>query len=254
MRNLVAGLSGLLRSRRLRLWLFGFGLLVVVSGVGGWLYVNHAMGALPEWWSPMDGNDEAVRALGADTENEVVSTVNRVRGRGDGARWTITLSEEGMNAWLAARLPRWSANQYPGSFLAVKVRYGQVHIEDGGWLRVGVMVFMKGSAEAGSDEGGQSFSCLMRPFIDENGLLFVELKGAAVGRLPLPTGSAVDYILKNSGVTDSTVREVLMGGGVRVMIQQGKKRRIVLESVEVDDDEKVVTLGWRTEVVSGSGG
>src|SRR5262245_44866853 len=74
----------------------------------------------PAWWGPAAADDAAVTALAAEVENAVVRQITAARppASGDGPYasepWSVSLQAKDANAWLAARLPRWLANQREG--------------------------------------------------------------------------------------------------------------------------------------------
>jgi len=227
--------------------------MVVV--VGGVLYVRHEISALPDWWKPADGTSSETIAVGESTENQVLSEMNRVQGRRDGSEWALELGEEEINAWLAARMPRWAANQFPGSFLAKGVTQAHVRLEEGGVIRLGALVDFDmrgggGGVAVGEDQRVQGISVVLVPKIDEaDGRLRLVISGARIGRLPVPTGSVIGLVIDHFDVPNRELRDLLEGRAVEAEVKRGKNRRMVLESVVVEQGRMV--LGWKTELGNG---
>jgi len=244
--------AGLMRKR----WFQAALLCLVAVLVGGFLYVRHEIGALPEWWKPADGSSRETIALGESTENLVLSEMNRVQGRRDGSEWTLELGEEEINAWLAARMPRWAANQFPGSFLAKGVTQAHVRLEEGGIIRLGALIDFDSRSGGGSgsaNESGQGVSVELVPEIDDaDGRLRLVISGARIGRLRVPTGSVIGMVMDHFDVPNRELRDLLEGRAVEAVVKRGKNRRMVLMSVVVERGRLV--LGWKTELGNGDGG
>jgi hypothetical protein len=77
-------------------------ILVLVLVVSGWLWSS-----APAYWAPRSGDDPMVQSNARKFENAMINTAHR-KPTGD---WSVTITQEQMNQWLAARLPQWLANQ-----------------------------------------------------------------------------------------------------------------------------------------------
>jgi len=94
------------RARR-RLARAGGVALLLIAAAGAW--IAWSIGRTPAWYRPADATRPEVARLGRRTEQFVLEEVHR-RPAGD-RNWSIRLTNEQMNAWLAANLPAWFANQ-----------------------------------------------------------------------------------------------------------------------------------------------
>src|ERR1041385_5952442 len=79
-------------------------LIVAVAGVSWW-----AASSTPAYWQQIDRDDPRVVQRGAAVENFI--STQATSARPDMERWSIELTQEQVNAWLATRLPMWLANQ-----------------------------------------------------------------------------------------------------------------------------------------------
>jgi len=144
------------------------------------------VGWTPGWWRTIDANDPAVAAAGADLENAVASELSRVRpgaaaGSPASARgwrsdeWTVEIGVDEANAWLNTRMRKWLTNR--GASMPDEVRQIEVAFA-AGEVRIGAVVAAGDSARV--------VSALGRPFVDEDGGLWVRGTRLFAGRLRLP--------------------------------------------------------------------
>jgi hypothetical protein len=94
-------------SARRRLVRAGGVVLLLIAAGGAW--IAWSIGRTPAWYRPADATRPEVARLGRRIEQFVLEEVHR-RPAGD-RNWSIRLTNEQMNAWLAANLPAWYANQ-----------------------------------------------------------------------------------------------------------------------------------------------
>lgn len=148
----------------------------------------------PSWWPPRP-DLRAASAIAADLENAVVNQIHAARpmeGPSGGhnesqtenqpagwtsASWSVSLSESDANAWLAARLPKWLANQDEPIQWPAELAVVQSGFEDGR-LQVGAEVL----------DGRQTryVSCQLRLWIDDRGRLWTPADWVRLGRLAVP--------------------------------------------------------------------
>ncbi|CAG0963970.1 hypothetical protein PHYC_00881 [Phycisphaerales bacterium] len=137
----------------------------------------------PAWWDDaVVGNAPAA----LEFENAVLTQLSSVRPPDGGgtyrsAPWRVALSESDINAWLEHRLPGWLRNQdesfrWPAQLSAVRTSW-----------RPGV-VFIGVAITSGSD---QVISMEIVPRIDERGALWLTVRAARLGRLPVPPSWAL---------------------------------------------------------------
>lgn len=79
--------------------------LLVVLVVGAVAVIWRMTWAHPAWYRPAAMSDTAAAQLAEAVENRIIEESHKVRQ--DAAPWTLRVRSEQVNAWLAARLPRW---------------------------------------------------------------------------------------------------------------------------------------------------
>jgi len=79
------------------------GLVAGALGIA-WLVAARLLGP-PSWYAPSATTDAVAGSLGERVEYRLVEELQRVRPPAE--RWTVRVTDEQANAWLAARLPAW---------------------------------------------------------------------------------------------------------------------------------------------------
>jgi uncharacterized protein YpmS len=93
------------RRRRWRVVVLTVTLLILAAiAVPGWL-----VRSTPAYWRPVDVADPQVTARAEEVESRIATQTTSVRPADES--WTLELTEEQVNAWLATRLRQWLANQ-----------------------------------------------------------------------------------------------------------------------------------------------
>ena len=92
------------RKRKSRVWRVIVGLVLVAIAFGA-VWVGIAINDRPAWYAPPDAHDERIINLGHETQNRVITQVHR--GRRENPEWTMRLTADEVNAWLAVNLPGW---------------------------------------------------------------------------------------------------------------------------------------------------
>ena len=64
----------------------------------------------PSWWSPAEAADPNVQALAEQVEYRLIEEAHKARPQD--TPWRLRLTEEQLNAWLAARLRQWIAHEH----------------------------------------------------------------------------------------------------------------------------------------------
>jgi len=102
------------RRTRLRTISIIIGALFAGSLVVAWALLH----AAPSFYAPANAADPQVASSGASVESTVARELSRVRPAASDAGtqyrsepWTITLTHDEINAWLASRLPQWLASR-----------------------------------------------------------------------------------------------------------------------------------------------
>jgi len=168
-------------------WLVAAGMAAALVIAAGFAISATLTRAAPGWWNtPRD--DETARARATAMENAAVSELYRARPRGtDGPpaesaawmseTWSVGLLENDINAWLAARMPRWLEGRpglpdWPPTMSQLQVRF------DNGAVRAGVRV--------DTPDGPRFVTASFRPEIDDRGSLWLRASWVHIGRLPVP--------------------------------------------------------------------
>ncbi|HYE02464.1 MAG TPA: hypothetical protein VD963_04425, partial [Phycisphaerales bacterium] len=150
--------------------------------------------ATPSWWQPPDPADARVQIIAAELEQGATAQLQRVRPEaGSGApgsgAWTVHLSEDEANAWLAARLPDWIASRSRDFRWPEQLGRVQVDFRDG-LVCLGAEVFA--SSGGRNPAAGQHVSASVRPVMTRNGALWTPARAFYVGRLPVPASLVLD--------------------------------------------------------------
>jgi hypothetical protein len=239
------------------------GVLLAVAAVTaalvgtGWVLVR----ARPSWWRQVDVRSPEVQRLAAAVENGLITAMNDVRPTG-GEAWSIRLDEGAMAAWLAVRLPTWAVSQ------------GGLEAWPAGLERVQAC-FRDGAVVVGAElRRGGSWLHVSIPFraeVDDDGVLRVVPGWVRLGRLALPTGTALGALgvredrprhtagagepgvgaplsdLLSDHASPDLARAILSGRGwegrVLVPLADGRRARLVGIVVE----EGALVLRWRDE-------
>lgn len=154
--------------------LLGLGLSIVVVVAILAVVAMNAAAREPAWWTLAAHDPETVSRLAERVENAVVSEIHR--GRTEGQEWSVALSPEQANAWIADRLPKWLANAADQPVGAPEVRV---------WFERGAVLV---AARLGDEQ--RIVTATLRPSIDEDGALWARLDGVAIGRLSAPAAGA----------------------------------------------------------------
>lgn len=172
------------RFPRRRSILIGSGLFLagVITGgvvVAGWLADQR-----PRWWDPIDASNPSTVAAANAVENGAVDLLSLVRPsveRSPGVLtsepWTVRLTPEDANAWLAVRLPMWIRNQSDNFRWPSQVAQLQVD------FRADDVVL---GVRARSHGVERYLWVSLDPTIDADGALWLRATWVHVGRLSLP--------------------------------------------------------------------
>lgn len=188
-------------SRRI-LWIAFIALLVPLTVVLLLIVLSRSS---PDWWSPVDPRLPATRAQAEVVENSFLSQVSLVRPSAPSLTpdqpdlwssedWRMSLKAADANAWLAARLPRWLANQLRAADASV-VPLAQVRfLED----RVSLAFELTHSGRR------QIVAFSFTPVIDDDGALWAREPSVSAGRVTLPAAWSQTFIdLRSSPLTRS---------------------------------------------------
>lgn len=198
----------------------------------------------PAWWTLAAHDPETVSRLAERVENAVVSEIHR--GRADGQEWSVALSPEQANAWIADRLPKWLANASDDAVAPPEVRV---------WFARDALMI---AARLGDEQ--RIVTATLRPYIAEDGALWARLDGVAIGRLSAPAAGSwagerlaalapSDALGDGSASSDADRLVAALAGRSALMdqpvIDLEDGRRVRLAAVRVEDQR--LGLTWVTE-------
>lgn len=180
----------------------------------------------PKWWSPPAASDPQVRQLAERVEYRLVQEAHRARPAGDS--WRLRITEEQINAWLAARLAEWFAHQRDLDW-PDELSPPQVQIEP-----AGVIV---GCSVGGDGRSRFMAARILTAFAEDGVRLRVERLWH--GRLPIP------------GDPISIIRKTLAEHGGARFLQDPQTRRWlgILEGAEPVDPLIRLTDGRRIRLL-----
>ncbi|MBL0921410.1 MAG: hypothetical protein IBJ10_04690 [Phycisphaerales bacterium] len=205
---------------------------------------SSAAGREPAWWTLAAHDPATVGRLAERVENAVVSEIHR--GREDGQEWSVALSPEQANAWIADRLPKWIDHGAGKHTEKPEVRV---------WFERGAVLV---AARLGDRQ--RIVTATLRPWIDDDGALWARLDGVAIGRLSAPGGAAwagerlaalapADALgAEAPGADDQRLLAALSGRNALLdqpVIDLEDGRRVRLAGVRVEEDR--LGLTWVTE-------
>lgn len=111
----------------------------------------------PAWWTPELSSDAHAAELAEDAEKGMTRVLSRERE--PGASWSVEITQDQANAWLATRLERWTRSQHaewPVAVRGVRVGFAEgsvtigVAIDAGGAVRYVSLTLAPDVAKAGT--------------------------------------------------------------------------------------------------------
>lgn len=202
--------------------------------------------AAPSWWTNPRDND-ATRALATEVENAAVSQLYLARSQANGAPpegtswasedWRVALHEEHINAWLAARLPRWLEGQpgvpeWPDDMSQLQVRF------EPDAVRAGVRV--------DTQDGHRFLTASFKPEIDDRGALWLTASWIHVGRLPVPASWVIGSETRPDGALPAELIDTPEAAAMLSMIQ-GKEPMLRVPLLDLEDNRRVRLLDVRVK-------
>ncbi len=148
-------------------------IVVAAALIIGALIIVPRLTAEPEWWTPTLAADADAARLAEDAEEGMTRVLSK--DREPGQAWTIELTEDQANAWLATRLERWARSQHkelPGAIRGVRVSF------DSGVITIGVAADVASSTRYAS--------VTIEPHSAPDGPVRLRLVGARLGVQPVP--------------------------------------------------------------------
>jgi hypothetical protein len=164
--------------------LIGSGLFLAGVITGGVLVAGWLADQRPRWWDSVDSADPGTIAVADAVENGAVDLLSQVRPSRETAPglltsepWTVRLTPEDANAWLAVRMPKWVRNQSDNFRWPSQVAQLQVDFREDD-IVLGVRAVTGG--------GERYLWVTLAPTIDDDGALWLRATWVHVGRLSLP--------------------------------------------------------------------
>lgn len=226
--------------RRLRRFLkrlaLAVGITVVLFGVIVYVALTRFALVAPAWWKPPNPADPRTLEAARAVENGVTTLLHQRHAPEQ--TWTMSLSSEDANAWLAARLKEWVANQDGSWVWPAELSSLQVEFRDG-QVTLGVGLMYRGAVRV--------VSLSVSPRMDEAGALWLPATSVAIGKLSVPVSWAL------SG-KESLLREYLPidaatnAGATRVFDALAGKGPISSRpTMKLSDGRRVQIVGIRSE-------
>jgi hypothetical protein len=216
------------RWRRIGRWLAAtliVAVLVSAAAVGLWRLTWMA----PGWWAPLDPGDEQTAQLAERVEYRLAEEAHKVRA--EPKPWWLEITQDQINAWLAARLPEWVAHAH-GIQWPAEVGLPQINVDKGA-VRLGL--------DLETDAGTRYVVAHLEPSIVD-GELALALDGISVGRLWIP-GSSVTTIVDH--LADTSAGRVLDDPGFEALIALLEGDRRIDPTLTLHDGRRVRVLDLR---------
>ncbi|MFN0133760.1 MAG: hypothetical protein ACKVW3_14675 [Phycisphaerales bacterium] len=196
--------------------------------------------ATPRWWRSVPRDEPATITLAEQVENGLVNRAYRNRDE----PWTVEITAEQANAWLAVRLPKWAANQgqsWPGEVSEVQVAFAP------GRIVLGARVRASGRWHVVSAD--------VSPRIEERGL-YLDARGVSVGRLGASASWAARVaspLIPERAVAPGLMRAALgeepIAREAAVKLEDGRRLRVM----HIEPGEGWLRVTFQTEPIAASG-
>lgn len=206
--------------------------IVLMPPAGALLLLYLALaGATPSWWAERAVPREQAEILAERVERGVATELHR--GRDADQPWTVSISDEQANAWLAQGLSRWLRNR--------RIEWAE-RVPD---LRA---AFEDGSVRVGARTDARVLSAAFNLRIDPEGALWATPSQIAAGSLRLPDSwarsRAMDALERYAQDDAARVREALEGRAPildRPVFDLGDGRRVRVVEIEPEPGRLLIT-------------
>ncbi len=228
--------------------LIGSGLFLAGLITGGVIVAGWLADQAPAWWEPVDASNphtvavaDAVENGAVDLLSEVRPSVERTPGLLTSEAWTVRLTPEEVNAWLAVRLPMWIRNQSDNFRWPSQVAQLQVDFRHDD-IVLGVRAVAHGTE--------RYLWVTLDPTIDEDGALWLRATWVHVGRLALPA----NWFLPDEAGTPTPAKQgtAIAGGGGGGAAAAAPKPTLVTKNIP-DDIRALPATGTLLAALNGNG-
>lgn len=186
----------------------------------------------PDWWRTVAAQSPGTIALAEGTEQAVTSALHRRRELGE--PWTVAVSAPEANAWVNVMLPRWLENR---------------DVDRPEWAREVQLNFEHGSVAGGAkveDDRGRPRYVTLRaePVIDAMGALWLQPRGASVGRLSVPLRWTFEEFERRASGDRADLVAAIMGRqpvARSASVSLGDGRVVRITGVRVEEGRLLVT-------------
>ncbi len=205
--------------------------LLLAGVAGAWRMTWQA----PQWWSPPDPSREQTVLLAERVEYRLAEEAHKVRSDDD--PWLLRVTEDQVNAWLAARLPAWVAHTHALDW-PQGIGVPQIHFNDN-------------TVNAGIDFADRDrrryLVASLSPRLVEGKLVLV-LEGVSLGRVWIPGRSIrsipIDRIMPAGYMANRDIKRLvdLLIDEQRIdpTFELADGRRVRLREISFDQGELIV--------------
>ncbi len=175
-----SSLAARVRTRRFQRRAVAAGLVLVALCALAALVAWGLSTRTPAWWRTLNPADPATLTRARALENGAVSLLTEPRSA---APWAVRITEADASAWLACRLPEWTASQsdltWPPQVVQVQVRFAPAGILLAALIRAGA-------------DPPRLYSARLRPAISSAGDLSLTATSVGINSLRLPAALMLD--------------------------------------------------------------
>lgn len=170
--------------RRIKRVVLGLLLSIVLIGAAGVYIAWRLSWQQPAWYAPPNPKDARIVTLADDTEYQLLEQTQMVRPVDEA--WALRITQAQINAWLAARLPRWIEHDANMTW-PEQIGTPQVLIDAAG-LRIATPVTIgpTPNAAASATSASRTVVATLVPTIAADGGLSLKLTSIALGKVWVP--------------------------------------------------------------------
>lgn len=193
--------------------------ITAIAAAAAWLALARAADK-PPWWNASSTSSAAVARAAQELEGAATAQLTALR---NDQPWSVSLSQDDANDWLAARLPVWARSRdlaLPDQLRALSVAFTPEGILAGASVR--------------TPAGERCAWVLLQPRIDTEGL-WLTASRAGIGRAELPLAQVLALLPDDPATRDA------------VAVLEGRKPATTSPSLRVDGARTVRLLDIRPQ-------